>query len=311
VRAAFPQPGFSESDVHDLLASGSFMFADVFSILPVAGDPLYYTNYQQDVTIVPVFSDPPVYRTYFSRVLNIDGLRTVSSIGIQVDEQDIDLDFPVDPLAFQNRMSWPQAILYGILDGATVRRDRYIRANPDSPWVGGWTMFKGLVSSINSVGRSSAVLRVKSNLVLLDVEMPRDFYEPNCKNTWGDANCGIDQLDFMTLGTVGPSPTRSVIPWSGSSVGYSLGKIQISSGDNTIRVRTISKATSTHLYLSYPLDFDPVAAQVFEAFLGCNRTATRCEFFHGSTEWKNRYKGFPFVPVAETAIGIGVVAGES
>lgn len=310
MRAAFPQPGFSESDIHALLASGSFMFADCFTIIPVSGDPLRYTNYQQDVTVIPVFSDPPVYQTYFSKKLNIDGLRMVSSIGIQVDEQDINLSFPVEPLAFQNRMSWPQAILYGILDGATVRRDRYIRANPTTPWVGGWTMFKGLVSSINSVGRSSAVLRVKSNLVLLDVQMPRDYYEPNCKNTWGDANCGINQVDFMTLGEVGPGPTRTVIPWSGSDEGYSLGKIHISSGDDTIRVRTISKATATHLYLSYPLDFDPVETQLFEAYLGCNRTAARCQFFHGPTNWRNRFKGFPFVPIAETAIGIGVVGGD-
>lgn len=308
MRQAIPQPGFTESDIHALLATGEFMTADTFVIEPITGDPLYYTNYQQDVTVSPVYNSL-IYQTYKSKGVLIEGLRMVSSIGVQVDEQQLTFNFPADPVGFQNRISWPQAILYGILDGAVIRRDRYIRANPSTPWVGGWTMFRGLVSGIDSVGRSSAILRVKSNLVLLDVQMPRDFYEPNCKNTWGDSNCGIDQASFMTVGTMGPSPTRTVIPWSGSSSGYALGKIHVSSGDDTVRVRTISSADASALYLSYPLDFDPIEGQTFQAYLGCDRTSARCQFFHGETNWKSRFKGFPFVPVAETAIGIGVPGG--
>lgn len=171
-------------------------------------------------------------------------------------------------------------------------------------------MFRGLVCGINGVGRSSASIKVKSDLILLDTQMPKSLYEPNCKNTWGDSNCGVDQTAFMVHGTVGASPTRTTLPWASSSADYALGKVHIASGDSTIRVRTIARADATHLYLAYPLDFDPLPGTIFEAYPGCNRTCERCEFFHGDPTWKSRFKGFPFIPVAETAVGVGVGGAE-
>lgn len=309
MRQVFPQPGFSEADVHNALAQDQFMFADCFTIVPIAGDPLLYTNYQKDVSVVPVYEDS-ARRTFTPKVVNIDGLRMVASTGIQVDEQEITLGYSSAENAYQNRLSWAKAILYGMLDGAVIRRDRYIRLSPDTPWIGGWTMFRGLVSGISSVGRSSATVKVKSDLILLDTQMPRDLYEPNCKNAWGDPNCGINQLDFMELGEVESGSTRTLLKWAGADEGYSLGKVYISSGDDTVRVRTILRASAGELQLAYPLDFDPVPGIFFEAFLGCNRTSERCQFFHGDPTWKTRFKGFPFIPVAETAVGVGVGGGE-
>lgn len=310
MRQAIPQPGFVEQDVHDLLATGQFMLGDTYTITPISGDPLYYTSYQQDVNVLPVY-EAVVRRTFLCRKVNITGLKMIASVGIQVDEQEISVGYSPDPLAYQNRMSWPQAIMRGMLDGARIRRDQYIRADGNSPWIGGWTMFSGLVSGINSVGRSSATIRVKSDLILLDTQMPRDFYEPNCKNTWGDPACGIDQLDFMTIGAIEAGSTRTVLNWAGADPGFALGKVHISSGDDTVRVRTISNATDTQLFLAYPLDFEPAEGQLFEAYLGCDRTAERCQFFHGDPVWKTRFKGFPFIPVAETAVGVGVGGTES
>ena len=164
-------------------------------------------------------------------------------------------------------------------------------------------MFLGLVSALNKVGRQSATVNVKSDLVLLDVQMPRDLFEPQCGWTWGDVNCGVNQEDFAEVGTVGPSPTRSILPWSGATDDFALGKITMSTGDGVTRVRTISRVASGNLYLAYPLDFDPAEDDTFTAYPNCRRMKDRCILFHGDPEWRSKFKGFPFVPVAETAIG--------
>lgn len=309
MRTIYPQPGFVEQDTLDVLNGKQFMFADLFTIEPIQGDPIRYTNYQSNVTVIPPY-ETVLYRTFFAKEVNIQGLRMRASVGIEVDEQEIGLSYPINEIAYQARMSWPQALLYGQLDGASVRRDRVVRAKADSPWVGGWTMFKGLVSGIDNVGRSSAVVKVKSDIILLDTQMPRDLFEPNCKNTWGDSNCGINQLDWMVPGTVGPSPTRTTLPWTGASTEFAAGKIHIASGDSTIRVRTIARADSSNLYLAFPLDFLPEEGNIFEAYPGCVRTCERCEYFHGDPDWRDRFKGYPFVPIAETAVGVGVGGGE-
>lgn len=299
MRTITAQPGYTATQVEDLIATGQFTYADCFTIVPKSGDEMRYTNYQKDVTVIPI--DGLTLQTFTGNKVIIKGLRAKSSLGSEVDQQQLQIDYP-DDLLYQAQLSWAKAFLYGRLDGARVKRDRYIAEAPGQPWMGGFPMYRGLVANLSSVGRQSATMNVKSDLILLDVQMPRDLWEANCKNTWGDVNCGVDQEAWAVIGTVSGSPTRTFIPWASSSSEYSLGKILIANGDSTTRVRTISRADGTGLYLTYPLDFDPVPGLQFTAYPGCNRTKDRCPTFH-PTDWEQFFKGFPFIPVAETAIG--------
>lgn len=299
MRDITPQPGYLAADTEAALMSGQFAYADCFTIIPKAGSVMRYTNYQTDVSVVPLGGISR--ETYFGNVVLIKGLRVVNSIGVEVDEQQLQLDYPPEIL-YQAQLTWPQAFLRGRLDGARVKRDRFIAAAPGEPWLGGFPLFSGFVSTLSAVGRMSATMNVKSDLVLLNVDSPRDLWEANCKNTWGDPICGVDQSAWAAIGSVGSTPTKTFIPWASSSTEYSLGKVHIDNGDGTTRVRTISRADGTGLYLSYPLDFDPTAGMTFTAYPGCNRTKDRCPHFHPS-DWRNFFKGFPFIPVAETAVG--------
>lgn len=298
MREVIAQPGYTANQVEEILMTGQFVYADCFTVIPKIGSPLHYTNYQNAVSVVPYGEITRV--TYGARKVLIRGLRMKASIGIEVDEQTLELNYDGE-LLYQAALSWPQALLQGRLDGARIQRDRYVAQAPGMPWVGGFPMFIGLVSTLDSVGGQSATIKVSSNLVLLDEQMPRDLWKPNCKNVWGDAHCGIIQAEWAVLGTIGPSPTRSTIPWAQASSEYALGKIHITNQDSVTRVRTVSRADATNLYLAYPLDFDPVEGLEFTAYPGDNRTMARCEYFHGEL-WRERFKGFPFVPVAETAI---------
>lgn len=308
MRELTPQPGFTEEDVQELIHSRQFVFADCFTIEPLVGDDLLYTTAQRSISVVPVGEIER--KIYKAGGLLIKGLRVRMTIGIEVDEQEIELDYD-NEVQYQAALTWPQALLQGRLDGASIRRDRYFAKTwgngpaQTTIWVGGTTTFLGLVSTLDRVGRQSASVSVRSNLVGLNRQAPVSLWTSNCKNTWGDAGCGVAQGEWAVPGVVGADPTRTVLPWAGASDEYSQGKIHISNGDDVTRVRTINKATSTHLYLSYPIDFDPWVGLEFIAYPGCSRTddpTYGCPKYHGDPGWKSRFKGFPFIPKAETAL---------
>ncbi len=303
VREITAQPGFTDADVMAVMASSQFVYAECYTIAPLQGPVMRFTDAQQDVSVVAAF-DVNRY-TYFSKQIVITGLRARSTIGVEVDEQTVNLAYSDDHL-FQTYLSWPQALRLGRLDGATITRDRFVAQSWDSPWVGGFRMFSGRVSTLNAVGRSYAEVMVKSDLERLNKPMPRDLYTPVCKNVWGDERCGVDQSTHAVISVISAGPsTRTIIPWSSSDPYFGLGKFHITNTDNVTRIRTILRATATHLYLIYPLDFDPVAGMEFTAFPGCSRAFTGadglrgCEDYHAEPE--DHFGGHPFVPVAETA----------
>lgn len=306
MRPLIPQPGRTVEEAEAVLASGEFVFADCYTVIPKTGAALRYTAAQQNVDVYPLDGVVTVVR-YLAGKLMMTGLLVRNTLGIEVDQQEVKLHYAED-LDYQVQITWPQALLRGRLDGARIRRDRFLAKAWGTPWLAGMPMFKGLVSSLNDVGRQTATLNVKSEIILLDTQMPRDLFEPQCNWTWGDSSCGIDQDAFAELGTIGPDPTRTVLPWVGATDDFSLGKIFISNGDDTIRVRTISRVADGKLFLAYPLDFEPVETGIFTAFPNCRRMKDRCVFYHGDPAWKSKFKGFPFIPVAETAVG-GVGGG--
>lgn len=296
MRTITTQPGYTEQDVKDLMASRQFVYAECYTIVPLEGAVMRYTNAQNDVSIVAV--NDVNRHLYLSKRVLLTGLRSRSSIGISVDEQDATVAYAEDEM-FQDWMNWPTALKLGRLDGATITRDRCVAEDYDKPWIGAYRKFSGLVSMLDTVGRSQATIKVKSALEKLNVQMPRDLFNPVCKNTWGDARCGVNQNDHAVTGVIGPGSTRTALAWSGATSNYGIGKIHISNADDVTRVRTVRVASSTHLYLAYPLDFDPAEGLEFTAWPGCDRSFTRCGDFHTNPE--EHFGGFPHVPVAETA----------
>lgn len=302
MRPITPQPGHTEAEVKALIDGGNFVFADCYTITPLIGSPLHYTTAAADMTVVPLGGT--IRQTYQGRKVLISGLRSHIKIGVEVDEQEIALDYTGE-LDYQARLPWPKALLYGYLDGAKIRRDRFVAPewgpDLDYPWWGGVPMFNGLFGNLSSVGRQRATLSIKSAINVLDTQMPRDLYSPYCKNTWGDQGCGVDQSAYSAIATITSTATTSFLPWTSSSSTYSEGKVWIDNGDSVTRVRRVLKADATGLTLLYPLDFVPITGQTFTAFPGCDGTMTRCQDFHG-TAWATFFRGFPFVPVAETAL---------
>lgn len=303
MRPVEAQPGHTEADVEAALQSGQFVFTDCYTIEPLVGDAMRFTNAQRRVSVVPYGE---VSRAaYEANQVLITGLRIKNNLGVEVDQQTIQLDYTQSP-TFQGYLTWPNALITGRLDGARVRRDRYIATEwgTTTDWLGGMPMFNGVISNLSDVGQQSATLNVKSDLVLLNMQMPRDLYEANCKNTWGDPICGVDQSDWAVSTTALTGSTRTKLNWAGASKHYELGKIHVENGDAVVRVRTVSRVVpGVAIYLAYPLDFDPITSQAFTIYPGCPRNMDDtygCPKYH--VDWEQHFKGFPFIPVAETAI---------
>jgi hypothetical protein len=305
MRPITPQPGHTEAEVVSAMDSDSFIYADCFTVFPKVGSPLRYTNFQRQVAVVPL--DGLVRQVYTTEVL-ISGLRVKNNIGVQVDEQQIDLVYP-DTQIYQAAITWAQALLQGRLDGARIRRDRFIAGSWNNvgmqiDWLGGFPMWYGMMSTVDRAGRQKATMNVKSDLVLLDVDAPSALWDTNCKNNWGDLACGVDQSVWAVNTTISGTPTRSVIPWGLADQNYDQGKIHIDNADSVTRVRTISRVSGGNLYLAYPLDFDPVLGDAMTVYPGCPKTddpTYGCPKYHGDPTWRTKIKAFPFIPVAETA----------
>jgi uncharacterized phage protein (TIGR02218 family) len=141
-------------------------------------------------------------------------------------------------------------------------------------------------------------MKVKSDLVLLNIQMPRNLYQPNCIYTLYSSGCGVDQASYASHAVVGAAPSRTFIPWTGATAQFAQGVITFESGPNTSQTRTIQSASTSGLTLAYPLPVAPLAGDAFVAYPGCDRTlAGGCAFFANTA----RYRGHPFVPPAELA----------
>lgn len=301
MRPVYPQPGFVEADLHALLATRQFVYADCVTITPLVGPPMRYTMAQKSVNVVPV--GEVSRQTYKADEVHFAGLRTKTGIGVEVDEQTLDITYSGANL-WQSHLTYPQALRLGRLDGGSIRRDRYFAAswnNGNPEFIAGVPMFTGKVSTCTMVGRMSASLSVKSDLVLLNVQMPRDLFIPTCKNTWGDgAGCDLVQDDFAVQSVTGAGTTRAVIQTTAYNDTFSQGKLHIEGSDSVTRIRTILKATTTYLELILPLDFLPDDGTNIVAYPNCRRLFENCGDYHATPTEK--FIGFPFVPVAETAV---------
>lgn len=279
-----------------LLATGQFVFVDCFTIQLVSGTTLRYTNGQQAVRFTPPGDVSP--RTFTARGVIINGMRLQSSKGIQVDEQDCEIS--AAPGTLVDNVNFMTALRMGMFDGGIITRDRLYSASWDVAPAGALRLFAGRVSTISPGGDSKAMMKVKSETVVLDLDMPRNTFQMSCKNTLFDTGCGLVKGDWDTTGTAGMGTTRNVIEWAGATVDeFSLGTITFETGVNNGQSRTIRQSNGTQLILTFPFEFLPAPGDQFKAYPGCDYTRARCSGFFSNEE---NYRGFPYVPVAETAL---------
>lgn len=273
-----------------LQGTTSFLFADCFTLTLRGGTTIRVCDRDVAVTIAAnIFS---------ASGIRVSGLKYAIKIGVDVDEQDITV--AAGPNDLVDGVPFLVALRRGALDGATIQRDRAFFTAWDLSAIGAVTLFHGRVSTIDKIGRTEAQMKVKSDLVLLDTDMPRNLYQPSCLHTLYDSGCGLDRAAHTVTGHVEAGSTAARIVWSGAVAGtYDQGTLVFTSGGNAGVQVTIKTAASGNLDLSYPLDTAPGVGDAFTIAAGCDHSMGS----GGCAKFANlvNFRGFPFVPPPETA----------
>jgi uncharacterized phage protein (TIGR02218 family) len=265
------------------------LVADCFTFTLRSGLILAYTNADVSISLNGF--------VYAANSILVDGLKFKCDIGLSVDQQQITIAAKTTDTI--GGIPFLQAVGNGILDGAGIQRERAFLSSWTGTPIGSVVLFKGRVGAVDNVGRTTAQITVNSDLVLLDIDMPRNLYSPNCQHVLYDSGCALVKNAHGASGAVAAGSTNSIIVWAGALGAYAQGSITFSSGPNTGVTANVKSATRSALTLSYPLPHAPSAGDVFTIYQGCDHTAATCQ-----SKFNNlaNFRGFPYVPPPSYAV---------
>ncbi len=285
-----------------LLASNQFDMADLFTLTTVTGETVRYTDYDTDISVARFSVSGSTWTQTGQDIYSSTGPllsrgKTKLSVGVEVDELDVTIAANSTHLLMGRPII--QVAHNGGLDGARIKLERAIMPTLGNASAGAVWMFEGRVSEIE-VMRNTANLKVKSDLELLNLKMPRNVYQAGCLNSWGDTGCGIDKAAWAVSGVVQSALLGSIQTNLTQADGYfELGKIVFNSGANAGVVRTVKVHQSGQITFAYPLRTPAAVGDTFTIYPGCNGTKATC-----TNKFSNlsRFRGLPYIPVAETAV---------
>ena len=268
------------------------LMANAYDFVLRSGSSLHYTDI--DVTFTTNGN------SYLANTARISGLKYTAKTGLEVDQQEITVAaLPTDLVA--GGPSLMQALREGVFDGAEITRSRIFFSDTlGGTVVGSVILFKGRMGPVGQIGRTTAKFTVNSDLVLLDIDMPRNLYQPTCVHTLYDSGCTLVKSAFGTNGTAGSGCTDSLINWTGADPKFAQGSITFTSGVNNGVTATVGSAVAgTSLTLIYPLEEIPNSGDTFTVYQGCDHTPATCR-----NKFNNfvNFRGFPFVPPPQMAI---------
>lgn len=266
--------------------------ADLFEFDLKSGQSIFCNNVDWDIVYLG--------QTYASGVPLVTGVKYKSAVGLSVDHQQITVSArPTDTI---NGAPFMDAIASGAFEGAKFTRTRVFYDRPPAlggTQQGGVILFSGRVATVDNVGRTAAQMTVASGLVILDYDMPRNLYSPNCIHVLYDSGCGVDRASFTVTGSVGAGSTEKLINSSVAVAGHLQGALLFTSGLNAGVTATVGALVAgTSFTLVYPVP-DPVAVgDGFTVSFGCDHTRGTCQ---GRFANLANFRGFPFIPPPQIA----------
>lgn len=284
-----------------LLDADQFVMADLYTITTVQGDVFRYTNSDYDLIVAG--------QIYSARgpIISREGISL--SLGIEVDNLSISIDC-IDDNEW-NGINVVQAFHNGQLDGARFKLERVFiddsavemlngRFNLTNLNSGVIKLFEGRIIE-PELDRNSIQASVASDLDELNVQMPRNLYQPSCTNTLFDSACGLLRQNFMVQTTIeaGSTTARILCQVNQPQGWFTQGVIEFLDGGNAGLKRTIRMHESGALLLTLPLLEVPQAGQRIKVYPGCDKRLETCQNRFNNF---SRFRGAPFIPVPETAV---------
>lgn len=273
-------------DLIALLESNEYRLADLYTITLSTGAVLRYTSADMMIN----------YAGYAYLPVPIERSRTRIVIGVEVDTLDISV-YPTAAMLV-NGNPFLQSVYSGAFDGALVKLERAFMPTWGDTSAGVLHQFEGNVSDTDVDGYAARI-KVRSLLELLNIKMPRNVYQSTCCNSLYDSACGASRVTYAVNGTATGGSILTVTSGLGQASGYfEQGVIKLLTGANAGVTRTVKSFAGGAFALSVPLSLPVTAGDTFTAWPGCDKTLTTCTSkFSNAT----KYRGFPWIPVPETA----------
>lgn len=274
------------------------LVADLYTFTLADSTVLRYAMASQDIKLTT-----PTARTFVaSNVLIRRGsIKTV--IGVEVDTLQLTVTASLTHLI--GSTPWLQAVRQGSLDGAAVLAERLFMPTANDYSLGTFVVFSGRVAGIE-FGRFSAAITVNSDLELLNVQMPRNVYQPGCLNTLFDSSCTLSKAAFGVAGTIqAGTDTVNLVTNLAQAVGwFDSGTLTFNSGALAGVSMGIKSHPSLGRLVTYsPMTATPAPSDTFTAYPGCPKTQAACDnTAAGAPAFNNlsHFRGFPYVPAPET-----------
>lgn len=278
-------------DLDALLQSGKFVMADLLTLTTVGGTVYRYTSADKNITYGG--------NTFSANDVLFKRGRTRLIIGVEVDE--LDLTFYAKSNNLLGGVPFLHAVHNRALDGAEVLLERGFMPTWNDPVTGALIQFGGRCGPFDLGRAGGARVKVKSDLELLNVKIPRNAYQPGCLHTLFDAGCGLTKASFGAATTAASGSTKQVLNCGlAQAAGYfDQGTITFTSGANNGVTRNVKSYTPGVVTLSYPLPSTPAIGDGFTAYPGCDKRQATCS---GKFSNLANFRGFPYVPAPETAL---------
>jgi uncharacterized phage protein (TIGR02218 family) len=274
-----------------LLASNQqLLMADLYTFTLAGGFVARYTGADTDLTVGGNLfsgSGPLISRS-----------KILSKAGLEV--QTMDMTVGADSSMLLNGKPWLQAARSGDLDGCRVLVERSFMATWGDTTSGKLWAFSGNVSDVE-VTRAEIQIKVRSDLEKLNLQWPRNMYQPGCLHTLYDSGCTLSKASFGTASSVAAgSGVIQINCGLAQSAGYfSLGTITFTSGVNSGITRTIKQYTPGVITLALPLTQPCGLGDTFTAYAGCDKQQSTCS---GKFSNLANFRGYPYIPVPETVL---------
>lgn len=274
---------------------------DLYSITLLTGQVLRYNSTDIDV--------PWSGNTWLGTKpgLVMERSKMKQTVGVSVDQLQVDC-YPSDDVVIGSNRFLDLAINGG-LDGAILQLDRAYApdlAATGVPVITGIIpkRFYGRIGELTA-SASKVTMMVKSDLELLNVQMPRVVYQPPCSHSLYDAGCTLAKSAFTSSGTITASSSLTNFTTSGLTAAngyYNLGVLIFETGPNAGLSRYIQtyQLSAGAIKILFPLPVDPQPGDTFTIYPGCDKTFAMCS----SSKFSNdqNFRGFEFVPNPETAL---------
>lgn len=275
-----------------LLDANQFIMADLYTITTVQNDVYRYTNYDFDLIVAGELyrSDGPI--------ISRDGITL--SLGVEVDNLSITIDV-TDEETFES-LRIVQAFHNGQMDGARFKLERiFMDASTSTDTSAGTIkLFEGRIIE-PEFDRNTIQASVASDLDELNVQMPRNLYQPSCSNTLFDHACGLNRENYALETTIaaGSSASRILCDINQPQGWFTQGVIEFLEGGNKGLKRTIRLHELDVLLLTLPLLENPEVGQRIKVYPGCDKRLETCQ-----NRFNNfaRFRGAPFIPIPETSV---------